>query len=245
MMTTVLQEALHKREQVLTLTAERFVEMSADHQSVEDSKEAVELKRLRSLCDLDLEFASQLVKQTCISSGALQEVLRLLLPALPESQLLSLSDAVCPKHSTEQEHSGFPGDVNAVLPVKLRGDVVQKNAMNVAGCAQRLQEQRRSLMEKLLPSSSPPPSKDGEASPTEGKGKQGRLLKTPPPPPPEHQELVKLTSAEDVDSAAEERLFVFRDQPEADRDRAQIPKRPKKKNFLNLKKSSVAPANFP
>ncbi|XP_024125410.1 limbin isoform X2 [Oryzias melastigma] len=247
MMTTVLQEALHKCERVLTLMTERFLEMSTNHQSVEDSKEAMELKRLRSLCDLDLEFTSQLVKQTHVSTATLQEVLRLLLPALPESQLLSLSDAVYPKHSAEQEHSGFPGDVNAVLPVKLRGDVVQKNAMNVAGCAveaERLQEQRRSLMEKLLPSSTRLPSKDTEAPLTEGKGKQGRLLKTPPPPP-EHQQQVKLTSAEELDSAAEERLFVFRDPPEADRDQAQIPKRPKKRNFLNLKKSSVAPADFP
>ncbi|XP_011473913.1 limbin isoform X3 [Oryzias latipes] len=257
-MTSVLQEALHKCEQVLTLMAERFHVLNLSDQSVEDSKEGTELERLRSLCDLDLEFASQLLKQTRVSAAALQEALRLLLPTLPESELLSLADVLCPKHSAEQEHSGFPGDVNAVFLVKLRGDVVQKNAMSVPGCAvaaERLQEQRQSLMEKLLPPPILQLPKDGEASLTGGKGEQDGPLRTPPPPPPppppglksslsEKQQQVELPSAEELNSAVAERLFVFRDPTEADRAQ-QIPKRPKKRNFLNLKKSSVAPADFP
>lgn len=44
--------------------------------------------------------------------------------------------------------------------------------------------------------------------------------------------------------ATGERLFVFRDPPESC-DRVDAPKRKGKKNFLNLKKGSVAPTNLP
>lgn len=44
--------------------------------------------------------------------------------------------------------------------------------------------------------------------------------------------------------ATGERLFVFRDPPESC-DCVGAPKRKKKKNFLNLKKGSVAPTNLP
>lgn len=59
----------------------------------------------------DLEFASGLVKQSQVSAEVLLEALRLLLPTLPESELLSITDALCPKQrpvssSAEQEHSG-------------------------------------------------------------------------------------------------------------------------------------------
>ena len=59
----------------------------------------------------DLEFASQLVKQSQVSAEVLLEALRLLLPTLPESELLSISDALCPKqhHASllaEQENVG-------------------------------------------------------------------------------------------------------------------------------------------
>lgn len=59
----------------------------------------------------DLEFASRLVKQSQVSAEVLLEALRLLLPTLPESELLSITDALCPKQhpvssSAEQEHSG-------------------------------------------------------------------------------------------------------------------------------------------
>lgn len=59
----------------------------------------------------DLDFASGLVKQSQLSTELLLESLRLLLPTLPESELLSITDALCPKQhavssSAEQEPSG-------------------------------------------------------------------------------------------------------------------------------------------
>lgn len=47
-------------------------------------------------------------------------------------------------------------------------------------------------------------------------------------------------SASASPAAAASRLFVFRDPPEAG-DTVSVPKRKKKRNFLNLKKGSVAP----
>lgn len=63
------------------------------------------------LSSQDVEFASRLVKQSQVSAEVLLEALRLLLPTLPESELLSITDALCPKQHTasssvEQEHSG-------------------------------------------------------------------------------------------------------------------------------------------
>lgn len=58
----------------------------------------------------DLLFASQLVKQSQVSAEVLLEALRLLLPILPESELLSITDALCSRHHqdptlAEQEQS--------------------------------------------------------------------------------------------------------------------------------------------
>lgn len=44
--------------------------------------------------------------------------------------------------------------------------------------------------------------------------------------------------------AAGERLFVFREPPESC-EHVDAPKRKRKRNFLNLKKASVAPTNLP
>lgn len=56
-------------------------------------------------------FASQLVKQSRASAELLLEVLRLLLPTLPEGELLAVTDALMPKQhpppsSAEQEQAG-------------------------------------------------------------------------------------------------------------------------------------------
>lgn len=56
-------------------------------------------------------FASQLLRQSWVSAEDLVEALRLLLPTTPESELLSIADALSPKQhgvpsSAEPEHSG-------------------------------------------------------------------------------------------------------------------------------------------
>ncbi|KAM8914254.1 limbin-like isoform 2-T2 [Spinachia spinachia] len=109
-MTSILREALYKRDQVITLLAERLQEMRGNNQAMEDLKEQMELRRLYANCDQDLEFASRLVKQSQVSAEGLLEALRLLLPPLPESELLSITDALCPKEthvasSAKQEQS--------------------------------------------------------------------------------------------------------------------------------------------
>lgn len=58
----------------------------------------------------DLVFTSQLAKQSRVSAEVLLEALRLLLPVLPESELLSITDALCSKQPpvpspAEQEQS--------------------------------------------------------------------------------------------------------------------------------------------
>uniref|UniRef100_A0A8C4DPK6 EvC ciliary complex subunit 2 n=1 Tax=Dicentrarchus labrax TaxID=13489 RepID=A0A8C4DPK6_DICLA len=283
-MTSILQEALYKCESAVTLLAERWQEMTANNQAMEYLKEQMGLKRLYANCDQDLEFASGLVKQSQLSVEVLLEALRLLLPTLPESELLSITDALCPKQhsvssSAEQEHSGCAGELNRLLPVKLREDVVHKNMLNMPSCTverERLQERRKSLMEKLLPRSRLPVPRDVAPLLVEEKGKEDSFTKAQQPVykptmtestvTQQHSDTAKERAADTVNeslhSRAEEhrmpasastaagvpatggRLFVFRDPPESC-DRVDAPKRKRKKNFLNLKKGSVAPTNLP
>ncbi|XP_061583759.1 limbin-like isoform X2 [Cololabis saira] len=267
----ILQQALQKCEQVIALTIDRFQKCTDNDQSMEDQKEEMDLKRLYANCDQDLEFASQLVKQSQVSAEVVLEALRLLLPALPESELLSITDALCPKHhpvstSAEQEISGCAGELSRVIPAKLREDVVRKNMQNMPGFAmerEKLQERRQSLMEKVFPRSSLLLPKDVVPMLAEEKGKGDNLNKVPQPShksavPGKRQQSDKVhTEKEGAHSAAEgyvtaasassatgERLFVFRD-PTETCDRVDIPKRKRKRNFLNLKKGSVAPTILP
>ncbi|XP_035008861.1 limbin isoform X1 [Hippoglossus stenolepis] len=271
-MTTILQEALYKCGQVITLLSERLQERTANYQAMEDLKEQMELKRLYGNCDQDLEFASQLVKQSQVSAEVLLEALRLLLPTLPESELLSISDALCPKqhHASllaEQENVGCAVGSNRLISVKLREDVVHGNMPSTLCCPvdrERLQEKRQSLMEKLLPSSHLLPPRDVEPE----KGKRDSFTETQPrvckstviesTVTQQQSDAAKGkvgdTVNETLNSSASAgcaldvtgtggRLFVFRDPPEA-RDCGNVSKRKRKRNFLNLKKGSVAPTNL-
>uniref|UniRef100_A0A8D3A7G0 EvC ciliary complex subunit 2 n=1 Tax=Scophthalmus maximus TaxID=52904 RepID=A0A8D3A7G0_SCOMX len=167
-MTSILQGALYKRDQILALLAKSSQERTANDQAMEDLKEQMELRRLYGNCDQDLDFASQLVKQSQVSAEVLLEALRLLLPSLPESELLSITDALCPKQhpaslTVEQEHVGCFAGSSRLLSVKLREDVVQKNMPDVPSCTVergRLWEKRQSLVEKLLPRSRLLPPRD-------------------------------------------------------------------------------------
>uniref|UniRef100_A0A8D0CPT6 EvC ciliary complex subunit 2 n=1 Tax=Sander lucioperca TaxID=283035 RepID=A0A8D0CPT6_SANLU len=263
-MTSILQEALYKSDQVITLLAERWQKMTGNNQAMEDLKEQMELRRLYANCDQDLEFASRLVKQSRVSAEVLLEALRLLLPTLPESELISITDALCPKQHpvsspAEQEHSGCAGGVNRPLSVKLREDVVHKNMPNMPSCTlerERLQEKRQCLMEKLLPRSRLLVSRDVAPLLVKEKGKEDSFTKAQQPihestlteyTVSEHtaEEYMMPASASSVLGvpATGERLFVFRDPPDSSGS-VGAPKRKKKKNFLNLKKGSVAPSNL-
>ncbi|KAM8758070.1 limbin-like isoform 1-T1 [Acanthopagrus schlegelii] len=279
-MMSILQEALYKREEVVTWSAARLQEMTANNQAMEDLKEQMGLKRLCATCDQDVEFASRLVKQSQVSAEVLLEALRFLLPTLPESELLSITDALCPKQHTvsssaEQEHSGCATGLNRHLPVRLREDVVQKNTQNMSSCTverERLQEKRQTLMEKLLPRSRLPLPRDVAPLLVAEKGKEDSLSEAQRPiykpstatqqPSDAAEEKVEKTMNETLHSTAEEfvtlasagtelnipaageRLFVFREPPESC-EHVDAPKRKRKRNFLNLKKASVAPTNLP
>ncbi|XP_033939276.1 limbin-like [Pseudochaenichthys georgianus] len=275
-MTFILQGALYKSDQVLALLAERLQEMTGNNQAMEDLKEQMELRRLYANCDQDLEFASGLGRQSQVSAEVLLEALRLLLPTLPESELLSITDALCPKQhpgssSAEQEHLGCAGGVNRVLPVKLREEVVHTNMPTMPSCTverERLLEKRQSLMEKLLPRSPLLAPRDvapllvGEEGKEDTRTKAQRPIDKSTVTENTVGKPLNDTAKETLQSTAEEymmpasassvlgvhatgeRLFVFRDPPEPC-DIVGAPKRKKKRNFLNLKKGSVAPTHLP
>ncbi|XP_057702880.1 limbin-like [Corythoichthys intestinalis] len=264
-MSTILEEALNKCHQVTTVLATRLQQMSTDIQTMEDLREQMALKRLYSNCDQDLLFASQLAKQCQMSVEILLELLRLLLPTMSESELLSITDALCPKQhlcssSTDQEHLA----PNLHLPVKLKEDLVHRSMLNMPKVemerSHRLREKRQSLMERLLPTS---------RLPLAVKGKEDSFTKEPLPvyksainentqrhieaPNQSDKERGNETlhsSAEDmIPTSANvevicqptgERLLVFRD-PSQSHISSNSPKRKRKRNFLNFKKGCVAP----
>lgn len=134
----------------------------------------------------------------------------------------------------------------------------------------RLQEKRQSLMEKLLPRSRLMVARDVAPLSTEEKGKEESSAQAQRPisksstVAQQHSDTRKEVDTEkEISHCAEEqcmtpasasatpdvpqtgeRLFVFRHPPESC-DRVDAPKRKRKKNFLNLKKGSVAPTNLP
>ncbi|XP_020503588.1 limbin isoform X2 [Labrus bergylta] len=199
-MSSILEGALYKCEEVNTVLAERLKEMTANNQAVEYLKEQMELRRLYANCDQDLDFASQLVKQSQVSPEVLLEALRLLLPTLPESELLSITDALCPKQhpvsaSAQLEHTGCVGGSHRLLPVKLREDVVHQNMLNMPTCTaeeERLQEKRRNLVDKLLPRSLHSPPRDVAPLLLKENGKEDSLHEAQQPvyKPPMSEEAV-------------------------------------------------------
>ncbi|XP_061544151.1 limbin-like isoform X3 [Phycodurus eques] len=265
-MSSILHEALNKCDQVITVLGVRSQEMTISSQTMEDLREQMGLKRLYSTSDQDLLFASELMKQCRMSVELLLELLRLLVPTMPEGELLTITDALCPKQhldslSTEQEHFG----PNLHLPVRLKEDLVYRSMLNMPSVererSQRLQEKRQSLMERLLPSSRLPLAVKGKedsfmkenlpeynSSISENTQQHGE---TPNQSNMEQGNETLRSSAEEdmiptsanvevICQATGERLFVFREPPHSHISICSSKKK-RKRNFLNLKKGCVAP----
>ncbi|XP_061687713.1 limbin-like isoform X2 [Syngnathoides biaculeatus] len=268
LMSSILQEALNKCDQVKTILAVRSQEMTISSQTVGDRREQIALKRLYSTRDQDLLFASELIKQCRMSVELLLELLRLLLPTLPESELLSLTDALCPK----QHFGSFPTDqdhfeCNLDLPVRLKEDLVHRSMLNMPLVERErshsLQEKRQSLMERLLPSSCLPLAVKGmedsfmkqnlpkyKSSVNENRQQHGETPnqsnmeqenETLPSSLEEEEDMIPtLANVEVICQATGERLFVFRDPPQS-HITISSSKKKRKRNFLNLKKGCVTP----
>ncbi|KAJ8262104.1 hypothetical protein GJAV_G00162260 [Gymnothorax javanicus] len=127
----ILQEALDKRELILSSLVESMRDKDARYQVMEDLKDQLEFKRLRMYFHQDLEFTADLLKCTRTSATVVLETMRILLPTAPESDLLSLVDTLCPKQASapppsELDIGGTDGSRNSLL-VRLRGDIIHGN----------------------------------------------------------------------------------------------------------------------
>uniref|UniRef100_A0A9J8CPY5 Limbin n=1 Tax=Cyprinus carpio carpio TaxID=630221 RepID=A0A9J8CPY5_CYPCA len=108
----VLQEALFRRQCLTDRVLWR-------NQTLEHQKDQLQLKRLQTYCEQDLEFTAALIKKSLMSVPDLHKVLRLLLPTVPEGELLSLVDALGPR-------AGESGSCSS-LADRLRHDVLSRN----------------------------------------------------------------------------------------------------------------------
>ncbi|KAI4871350.1 hypothetical protein NFI96_026573, partial [Prochilodus magdalenae] len=119
-MAAYLQEALCKRQKIAHTLTERLEEMGRRQQVMEDLRDQLELKQLYSFCDQDLVLSAAMVRFSGVSVMGLQELLRLLLPTLPEGELQSLTDALSPK-------AGRTVGPCRDLVDRLRNDIISKN----------------------------------------------------------------------------------------------------------------------
>ncbi|XP_062312685.1 limbin-like isoform X1 [Osmerus eperlanus] len=278
-MATILQEALYKCEQVSLLMTQRLQESSARSQAMEDLKEQLELKWLYANCDQDLEFVALLVKQSQVSIEVLLKALRLLLPTLPESELLSIINALCPKQALvspnmEQENTVWPEEASRSIIVQLWEGMVCSNALHPIADKDRIRfkEKRQCLLEKLFPNPQGEALQDVMAVLVQEKREKGAVPNTQQPShkpvltgmiaSEQLKDSVVISAGGAVDETlfspcelpgtssssntlmdiptTGERVFVFRIPPEPQGNMA-IANR--KRNFLNLKKCSVAPTD--
>uniref|UniRef100_A0A8C7V4V2 EvC ciliary complex subunit 2 n=1 Tax=Oncorhynchus mykiss TaxID=8022 RepID=A0A8C7V4V2_ONCMY len=290
-MATILHEALYTCDQVIVLQTERLQEANARNQAMEDLKEQLELKRLYTNCDQDLEFAARLVRQSQVSTEVLLEALRLLLPTLPESELLSLIDALCPKlsvfpASAEQEstaeNSLWLGRLESLTILWDLPRIYLVCKMLVVTAFLQFQEKRQSLLERLFLNPRPEARRDVMQVLVQEKGREG-VVAIPKPVATGTSQTIASEQLQDsvqisvggggeVDSetvfvsttaavpstsgsannavvldipTTGERVFVFRVLPEPQNTTGATNRKRKKRNFLNLKKGSVAPTDQP
>ncbi|XP_030621235.1 limbin-like [Chanos chanos] len=152
-----LKVALCKRQQVEECLTDRLREMEIKNQVLEDIQEQLELKRIYTYCDQNLDFAAVLVRLSLVPQCILQEILRLLLPTLPEGELQSLSDALYPKPASSQHHTKeYTGGEHRSMLGRLREDIVDRN---LTPCSQdkdsdkdkeRVLKKRQNCLEKLF-----------------------------------------------------------------------------------------------
>ncbi|KAI2656643.1 Limbin [Labeo rohita] len=298
----VLQETLFRRQLLIDRVLCR-------NQTLQHHKDRLQLKRLQTYCeqppgggepgrecplnsacsfncacfssDQDLEFTAVLVKQSLMSVPDLHKVLRLLLPTVPEGELLSLVDALGPG-------AGESGSCST-LADRLRHDILSRNLSRAPQHRDRERDRfltkRQKLLDKLLSGAG------GSGDTGETQRRRRRIRELPAPEPSvkqtEEEEAGHVTRAgegawpddvvvgegawpegsflstrdgsegvcpggvaaveeawpvaqDSLDSA--ERLFAFRCLPPAVLQHTRTScSRKKKRNFLNFKKSSVAP----
>ncbi|KAG5845618.1 hypothetical protein ANANG_G00141190 [Anguilla anguilla] len=241
-----LQGALEKREQILSTLVESMREKDTRHQVMEDLKDQLEFKRLHMHLDQDLEFTADLLKRGQTPAAVVLETLRLLLPTAPESDLLSLVDALCPKQAaapptSERDRGWADGSRNSLL-ARLRGDMVSRNVWT--GLQDREKERMVKKRQRLLGKLFSECCAESSRSPrlVSAAGRSGR-----PRAAPKFQAAGRLPPRGRMRCVWDmphtgEKVFVFRLQPES-QDSADRPggKRGKKRNFLNFKKGSIAP----
>ncbi|KAK2891417.1 hypothetical protein Q8A67_014060 [Cirrhinus molitorella] len=263
----VLQEALFRRQHLTDRVLWR-------NQTLQHQKDQLQLKRLQMYCEQDLEFTAVLVKQSLMSVPDLHKVLRLLLPTVPEGELLSLVDALGPGAGESRSCSS--------LADRLRHEILSRNLSHAPEHrdreTDRFLKKRQKLLDKLLSGAG------GSGDTAETQRRRHRTRELPVKPMEEEAGLVtrggqgawpedvdvgeeawpgeSLLSAKDssegvcpegvadgegawpvgVGVVSAERLFVFRCVPPAAPQHTQTSRsRKKKRNFLNFKKSSVAP----
>ncbi|XP_056625571.1 limbin isoform X1 [Triplophysa dalaica] len=232
----LLQEALYKRQHITQRLTDRVLRRN---QTVEYHRDQIQLKRLNTYCQQDLDLSSVLVSQAQITIPDLHEVLRLLLPTVPEGELLSLLDVLQPK-------AGSDSGACVSLADGLRRDL-SRPPHHSDRERDRLIKKRQKLGVKLF---------SGVSSSEDVPDIQQTLKQVqefPQTPSFTLQPELQITeeAADEIEEAwpnkeghiSTDPLFIFRcSSPASTHENTQTTRtRRKKQNYLNFKKNSVAP----
>nr|XP_055033426.1 uncharacterized protein LOC129421874 isoform X2 [Misgurnus anguillicaudatus] len=244
-MADLLHEVLYKRQLLTQRLTDRVLRKN---QTVEYQRDQIQLKRLNTYCQQDLDLTAVLVSQALITVPDLHEVMCLLLPTVPEGELLSLIDALEPK-------AGDDSGACTSLADRLRLDVLSRNLSHPFHHRDRerdrLVKKRQKLCIKLF-------SAAGSSQDVSEVQKRHKKVQEFPQTPSltlwsELQEPSVMMDANqgawlnqnpphEDGQVSTERLFVFRCTPPAfHEDTPTSRTRRKKRNYLNFRKNSVAP----
>ncbi|XP_038600781.1 limbin [Tachyglossus aculeatus] len=236
-MSALLWQALKKCPRLIELYNQSLREELQSLVVFEDRLESLEMDAFLNLYTQDLRLAAYLSKLTVIPEGLLPRLLNFLLPASSQNELLPVLESIREKYSEDAAASDSDGEQTEsarkrkhqsswqALESKLRRDLINRG-LDMALDAGRKKE---SILKKkpLPPRARPSPSRRN----------------SPPKLSMEavsEQDSMNYAAVETEDALGKgEKIFIFTNQEDAVRPIQACPKKKKKKNFLNSKKSTL------
>ncbi|XP_006007306.1 limbin isoform X2 [Latimeria chalumnae] len=238
----MLQQALTMSDEIIGLQRQSLKEEEEIDQLSEDLNSQLDMKNLLAHYDKKLKFVAYLVKQVKLPVGELHRVLQLLLPTTSEKELISVLVSICFNCSdnaigsdTDKNHSDSFSERkcqdSVSVDTKLRKSLIDKYIENT-GC---LNKKKRSFLKKKhlqpvkwisfshLDQCTELPFMEKH----EGTG-------------PCNETIAKVIDLPDTG----EKVFVFRLKEDPMNSSDSHPKKKKKRNFLNFKKTAVASFNI-
>uniref|UniRef100_UPI00398E5B05 limbin-like isoform X2 n=1 Tax=Pristiophorus japonicus TaxID=55135 RepID=UPI00398E5B05 len=231
-----LHQAMFKCKDTMEAETQRLKDEERNSQLLEDVKEQLVVKSLLALQDQELKLAAYLMQRLQVPITVFQMLLNLLLPNASEKELTLVVKGIYPERiprskinedkAAEQRQRRLRGSKKS-LDVKLRNKLIGEYLENVhTPCRKKesiLKKKRLQLMKQVSFS-----HRHGSSE-------------FPPVEVDDHPEAINEALGEVLNMPdTGEKVFVFRIKKEVPYSSDLQPKKKKKRNFLNFKRSAVA-----